>query len=563
MRRRLLASARYLAFLVAVLAGTTAVLHWRWARSITPDHFFPDRSPLPCCDAQMLARIGRLDPPRTGSFQVMPLEKRPNVRRIGCFGDSFTAGLEVADGLDFPAQLERLLHDHGASRVEIVNFGNSGFGFHQVHMMAELVAPRFSIDVAVYAPMLDYWWFRDGSFAQWPPPSETLAIHGRYVLDGDDVRLIDPVGTTEAAQFRAYTRLVPPLRYLRFDHRTPPFLLAWLPPGRTLPNPFYYASLEELPESYRRLLRRQLAGPPSLLLDPLGGVAKLLEEPPDARRHLLRVDVPQRFPYLAPQNHWSPWGNRLVADYALRAFDVAASAALDVLETSADLALPEAPGERGIAPHDEARVFLADRAVGGVYRYESGSWKTPRVSGFPAETFALIALAAPGQPLVDAVFVPLANRPATTVVTAEVAGTGMRVPVEMNLHWVADGIARLDACDGRALAPIAATKVAGRCIVPVPWDTQASGRPITLRLGDHDLAVVDASVFGVVVRPPGTYYKLRADGDLPTNPSSVAERGEISLMLSADGAAVAHVPLGRFHRTTRPTPDDLRPLPLR
>jgi hypothetical protein len=562
MRRRVLACVRYLLFLAGVLAAVTVVLHWRWVRGATPARFMADRKPMPCCDVEMVARLGRLDGPRAGSFQVTPLEKRPGVIRIGCFGDSFTYGLEVAERFDFPVQLERLLHEHGASNVEVVNFGNSGFGFHQMHMMMELVAPRFAIDVAVSAPMLHFWWLRDGTFAQWPPPSETLSIHGRYVLDGDDVRLVDPVGTTEARQYRAYVGLVPPLRYLRYDRRAPAFLEAWLPVGRELPNPFFYGDANEVTETYRRLLRRQRAGPPSVLLDRGRQVASLIESDSDGRRLVLPVDVPERFPYVAPQNHWSPWGNRFVADHALRAFDVAASAAVDVIETSADAPSAAAAHERGLPPHDDVRVLLSDRVVGSAYRYEPGVWKSPRAARFPETTGALVALVAPGQPLVDALLVPLDRRPAAETVTAEVDGAGTRIPLAMAPRWVADGVARLDLCDGQALAAVAATKVAGRCIVPVPWDVQRPARAITIRLGDDELAVIDASVFGVVVRSVGPAYRLRADGDLPANPGGLPERGEIALLLSAAGAPVAHVPLGRFHRVARPIDTDMRRLPL-
>jgi hypothetical protein len=562
MLRRVLVSARYCAFLLAVLVGVTAVIHRRWLRLVTPAEFIADRRPLPCCDAGMMARIGRLDPPRPGSFQVMPLEKQKEVIRVGCFGDSFTFGHETGGGLDFPAQLERALRAHGAGHVEVVNFGNTGFGFHQMHIMAELVAPRFDVDLAVFVPMLAYWWARDGTFALWRPPSPSLSIHGRYVLDGMGVRLVDPVGTTEAEQFHAYTRFLTPFRYLRYDREAPAFLQAWLPLRRALRNPFVYASDYELSEGYRRLFRRQLDGPPSVVLDPLGGVAELLEQPRDPRRRLLRVEVPERFPYLAPQTHWSPWGNRLVASYALRAFDVSSATEVEVLETSVDAQAPETESERPIAAHDDARVLLADRATGGIYRYETGRWETPRMARLPPETAALVGIAAPGQPLVDALFIPLAARPTATEVTAEVEGTGTRQPLAPRLRWVADGVARLNLCNGEALAALAGTKVAGRCVVPVPWDTQRSPRPIVIRLGDHELVTIDAGVLGVVIRPAGTYYKLRADGDLPVDPATFPERGEIGLALSANGTTVEHVPLGRFHRTTRPLSVDFPRLPV-
>ena len=73
---------------------------------------------------------------------------------------------------------------------------------------------------------------------------------------------------------------------------------------------------------------------------------------------------------------------------------------------------------------------------------------------------------------------------------------------------------------------------------------------------------LDASIFGVVVRSVGPAYKLRADGDVPANPAGLAEHGEIALLLSAAGAPVAHVPLGRFHRVARPLYLGTRRLPL-
>jgi hypothetical protein len=561
---RLTPALRYVGFLLVVLTAVTAALHWRWVRRATPDTFIADRRPLPCCDAAMMARIGRLDPPRTGSFQVTPLEKRPGTVRIGCFGDSFTAGLEVADGLDFPAELARGLRAHGAGHVEVVNFGNSGFGFHQMHMMAELVAPRFGVEAAVYAPMLDYWWARDGTFAQWEAPTKTLGVHGRYVLDGDGVRLVDPIGTTEAAQFQGYTRLVPPFRYLRYDVRPPAFLLAWLPAGRTLANPFFYGwggSADEVRETYRRLLRRQLDLVPSAVLDPMGGVAELAGESPAGRRFVLRVSVPDRFPYLAPQNHWSPWGNRLIADHALRAFAVEATDDVDVIETSVDAgSARDAAGVRPLPEHDAAEVFLADRPAGGLYRYEPAVWETPRAARFPAGTRAVVAIAAPRQPLVDALFVALSVFPVPgDALTAEDEETGVRTALDARLDWLADGVARLDLCAGPVLAGIAGGPVAARCIVPVPWDPRVPGRPLVIRVGEQRLVTIDAGPFGAVLLPTPS-FKLRAHGNLSAEPAALPERGRMALLLSDDGRPVAHVPLGGFQRTRRPLPRDVRPL---
>lgn len=57
-------------------------------------------------------------------------EKTPGTVRVGIFGCSFVRGEETAPGFDVASLLEQDLHDAGASRVEVLNFGVSGYGFH-------------------------------------------------------------------------------------------------------------------------------------------------------------------------------------------------------------------------------------------------------------------------------------------------------------------------------------------------------------------------------------------------------------------------------------------------
>lgn len=79
------------------------------------------------------------------AFGHFPRRKPAGAVRIGCFGDSFTWGDEVADGNDYPALLAALFSRAGAPHVEVLNFGNTAFGFNQTYVMREDVGRRYEL----------------------------------------------------------------------------------------------------------------------------------------------------------------------------------------------------------------------------------------------------------------------------------------------------------------------------------------------------------------------------------------------------------------------------------
>jgi hypothetical protein len=560
MHRLLMRSMLYVAFLAIVLTGVTKVFHWRYLQRITPAAVPPEAPAPKGMDRETAARIGGLHPARRGSFQLAAREKPPGTVRIGAFGDSFTYGLEVDEGLDWPSQLELLLRENGAVRVEVLNFGNPGFGTHQTHMMAELVAPQFGIDYAVFAALPAFWAGRDRTFTFWPPGTRGathLGFHSRYVLAGDDVALVDPIGATEPERFAAYTRFLYPLRYLRFDERPPPFLQAWLPEGRTLSNPFYYSRLprlQEVAEIYRRLLRRQLrAGPPTLVIETMDDLSEILGSDPQLAAHVIRGAVPKRFPYMAPQLHWSPWGQRLVAEEAARAFGVAAERPTYVVEVEAGPPAGAA-GDESLAGYDKIHVDIGGVAVGALYQHPRGDYTVSRMDRLPPTSPFLVALAAPGQPLVDAVFVPLAQRPEvdTLIVDSDGgSGPGRSVP----LLWVDAAIARADLCSREVLGKWAGDETPEACPLVLDWDLDVPWHPLVVRVGDQPVADVGRNPGSF---NPGTlwirgpYFRAHADGGSNVEPAQLPAEGDITLVLEQAGVAMRRVPLGRYRRVSRP-----------
>jgi lysophospholipase L1-like esterase len=82
------------------------------------------------------------------------LAKPPGTVRIAVLGDSFTEALSVPHEKSFPAQLERELvgcRAFGDRRVEVLNFGVSGYGTAQELLVLRHRAARYSPDVVLLA----------------------------------------------------------------------------------------------------------------------------------------------------------------------------------------------------------------------------------------------------------------------------------------------------------------------------------------------------------------------------------------------------------------------------
>src|SRR6185503_13668523 len=96
--------------------------------------------------------VGSLRGDRRSSFPSFALDKPAGNVRVCAFGDSFTYGDEVADGHDFPALLQDVFDEQGRKNVEVLNFGNSWYGFHQAYVLWDRVGRRFGCDFVLLGP---------------------------------------------------------------------------------------------------------------------------------------------------------------------------------------------------------------------------------------------------------------------------------------------------------------------------------------------------------------------------------------------------------------------------
>ncbi|NJL28297.1 MAG: hypothetical protein HC897_10590, partial [Thermoanaerobaculia bacterium] len=299
----------------------------------------------------LMKRLGRLATEKKSSFVDAEVEKAPGVVRVCAFGDSFTYGDEVDAEHDYPSLLQRRFEAAGARNVEVLNFGVSGFGFHQTYMLWDGVGRRFSCDFTLLGPQ-GFQPIRDTTFGfihHWTP----YYLHARYVLDGGDVRLVEIPGDTYGARFDRHFSFIPRWDVLRYDRNPPMFLRSLIPRDRELKNPFYYDSRsmdEEAFDSYAILLGKMAAGGERIL------VGHYVPEVVDVAREvgvatLAAADLHEEgdFPYRATIDHASPFGNRLVAEQFFRWLTGEADPPLEVLE-SIDVAGDAGPAPSGWEP---------------------------------------------------------------------------------------------------------------------------------------------------------------------------------------------------------------------
>jgi hypothetical protein len=263
--------------------------------------------------------------------------------------------------------------------------------------------------------------------------------------------------------------------------------------------------------------------------------------------------VPKRFPYLAPQLHWSPWGHRLVAEHVARAFGARTDRLVDVIETTRVRdPSPGAVAEEPLDAYDALHVDMENRAVGRLHLHRRGAFEAARLDLLPPNYRFLLALAAPAQPLVDAVFLPLAGRPTGDAVILAAEGSRART---VPLTFVASDIARVDLCSREVLGEWAGPGTVSECPLALDWDIDVPRRPIEARLDDRVIAAIGrnpGSPNPGSVWTRGPYLRAHADGGLSGDPAGVAAEGEIELVFEQHGAPARRVPLARSRRVAQP-----------
>ncbi len=132
------------------------------------------------------------------------LRKNPGTIRIAVLGDSNVEGLSVPAGRTFPSVLERELQRCQARKVEVLNFGCSGYGTTQELIQLRTKAWKYSPDIVLLAfyPGND---ITDNYRALNPNNTEQCPYYtledGRLVLDDSFRRL--PVFAPGAARWQS------------------------------------------------------------------------------------------------------------------------------------------------------------------------------------------------------------------------------------------------------------------------------------------------------------------------------------------------------------------------
>jgi hypothetical protein len=404
----------YILYLLGIIVAVDYALHWRRIHKIRKRERPPSDQvdTLPSVPLVTMRRLGRVLTEKRSSFVNFPVAKPPGVLRIGVFGDSHTYGQEVDETSDYPAQLAGLLEREGVGRVEVLNFGNTWYGFHQSYILWNEVGRRYGLDIVLIGPTA-FWSDRETRFNHsydWSP----YYLHARYIAEGDSVRLIDVIGKTHGERFRAYYSFLTPSRYLRFDRGDPPFLAAALFPDRTVGNPFYYDHRPEAVEALQidtALVRRMIAaGRPIALglydrpfLREVANAVHGLDGPTFCVAPLTQQS---HFPYLAPGWHDSPAGNALTArQYAavLLGHPVGAS----IIHTGEPFGETSSTGTVGLQGISEIRVVMAGLELGSFFDVAKKYVADPRELLARGRTRSLLIVKRPGSPPTEGMFLPL------------------------------------------------------------------------------------------------------------------------------------------------------------
>lgn len=270
----------------------------------------------------VMMHLGRLNQNRSLSFLAFKKSKPRGTIRIGCFGDSYTYGTEVFDGHDYPSYLQKLFKDNGFQDVEVINFGNGWYGFHQTFMMWNFIGRFYDLDYVLLGPK-SFQPHRDSRFNH-APDDAPYFIHSRYILAGDGVQLVSVPGENYREKFERYFKFIPELSIWRYDRNTPPFLKAVIGRNKDVENPFYYTRLsmtDEALETYHRLMNMMVEDDSSQFVllhvdQAVVGVGKRIKR---SNVYAEGIELPSDFPFVAQVSHMSPFGNYFVAR---RFFDV-------------------------------------------------------------------------------------------------------------------------------------------------------------------------------------------------------------------------------------------------
>ncbi len=357
-------------------------------------------------EPEVMKRLGKANGKKQSSFFNFPKGKADGMVRLCTFGDSYAEGDEVDEVHDYPRLLQNLFVEHGMGNVEVVNFGISGYGFHQSYMLWDAVARDFGCDAHLFGPR-GFHPLRDTTFGaiyHWSP----YYLHGRYVLENGDAKLIEILGDTYGERFDYHFAFFPRWRYLRYTRNPPMFLKALIPKGRDLTNPFYY-DRRDMYEEGRELQSVLLAR-----MAPEASTIFVGHHRQDVVETAVGVGAPNlgaahfpemlHFPYIAPKSHAGTWGNQLLARFHFAQLTGRTEGQVTVLDTT-DLDWNEHGAAAGRRRSMES-YSKVDIQVGGV---PAGHFVVPSewAQVPPMKADALLAINGEAESVLDCTFFPL------------------------------------------------------------------------------------------------------------------------------------------------------------
>ncbi len=561
----------YAAYLGLFVVALCYVQYRGFVADLRDTRNVPESDELPTgrhVDRALAARLGsvlHLRGEKRSAFTRFPREKAAGVVRVCAFGDSFTFGNEVDGDHDYPTLLQREFARLGLANVEVLNFGNGGYGFHQSYLLWDAVGSGFACDFALLGPS-GFQASRDTTFNHLQGRSP-FYLHARYVLDGGDVRLVDPIGDRHEERFAHYYRFVPHARYLRYDRVAPACLQAFVHRDDwEMRNPFYYRDgpiEDEAHETYRILLAKMAECGVQLVLGHYWGeIVALGMDVPAENLAVVSLYRPRRLPYLAPKGHNSAWGNALLARMLLGVLVEGRAPPPTLLETGdPEPAGGACPGEPPrLDAFDRASLVLGDAVVGhfaiakGFRGWGRGS---PR-SLHRRRVASLLALVAPGAPAVGALFAPLGaplREGARVSLALSGGGASREVPLPpiRRLHPCANvGVLTLPGLDRDVFRGNDAVSAADLASPDVRLRVLVDGTPLLAGRGGGPVSL----------RPPGRHrlWKLTQNGSAP---DAVPTSGHFALRFEGGGAGPLRFPIAVFREVPAEVPEVRRAPRLR
>lgn len=300
----------------------------------TPEQIERRLHPPRHVDRRTMHLLGALTPGKDSHFVHFERRKAPGAVRVCALGDSHTNGDEVGKRQDYPSQLQGLFERRGFRHLQVLNFGNAWYGFAQQYLLWQRVARHFGCDFVLLLPQ-SFWVERDLRFnhtdGRYPG-----YLHARFIVENGALRLVAPIGGDGLERRAEALRAIPHWRYLRYDRFPTSIADAILPEGLRLRSPFYHdprPAEAEARELYRRIIAAIAADGPQVVVLFSGAGAALSPDILPGRNDIgaAFLDAPDGFPYLAPAQHPSTLGQRLIAESFFRLLTDDPRAGLDVL----------------------------------------------------------------------------------------------------------------------------------------------------------------------------------------------------------------------------------------